>query len=113
MNDDKTVVNVRPRRPHLKPEERERAVALWMQSGRSTREVARELGISRQSLARWKQGTRASAVNAAAEPALVEVPAPVSGAGVAEVMTRGGAVRFLAPASPVWAAELIRELNRC
>jgi transposase-like protein len=94
----------------LKPEERERAVALWMESGRSAKDVGRELGVSRQSLARWK---RASAGNAAAEPALVEVAVPVSGAGVAEVMTRRGAVRFFAPASPVWAAEFIRELNRC
>jgi hypothetical protein len=44
---------------------------------------------------------------------MVEVPAPVSGAGVAEVMTRGGAVRLFAAAAPAWAAQLVRELNRC
>jgi hypothetical protein len=103
MNDDKVLVIAQPHRPHLRPAERTRALALWAQSGRSAEDVARQLGISRQSLVRWKQ----------AEPALVEVPAPVGGAGVAEVMTRGGAVRLFAPASPAWAAELIRELNRC
>jgi hypothetical protein len=44
---------------------------------------------------------------------LVEVPPPIGGLGVAEVMTRGGAVRLFAMASPQWAAQLVRELNRC
>lgn len=113
MNDDKVLVIARPQRPHLRPAERARAVALWAQSGRSAKDVARQLGISRQSLARWKQAARLTTVRAAAEPALVAVPAPAGGAGVAEVMTRGGAVRFSAAAPPAWAAESIRELNRC
>ena len=113
MNDDKALVIARPHRPHLRPAERANALALWRQSGRSAKDVARQLGVSRQSLARWKQAARLTPVSAAAEPALVEVPAPASSAGVAEVMTRGGAVRLFAPASPAWAAELIRELNRC
>ncbi len=114
MNDDKALVIAQPHRPHLRPAERERALALWAHSGRSAKDVARPLGISRQSLARWKQAARLTTASAPVEPALVEVPAPGGGgAGVAEVMTRGGAVRLLAPASPAWAAELIRELNRC
>jgi transposase-like protein len=113
MNDDKALVIAQSKRPHLRPAERARALALWAQSGRSGEDVARQLGISRQSLARWKQAARLATASASAEPALVEVPAPAGGAGVAEVMTRGGAVRLFAPASPAWAAELIRELNRC
>lgn len=113
MNDDKMLVTARPHRPHLRPEERDRALALWAQSGRSAKEVARQIGVSRQSLARWKQAARLTTVSGSAEPALVEVPAPVGSAGVAEVMTRGGAVRLLAAATPAWAAQLVRELNRC
>jgi len=45
---------------------------------------------------------------------LVEVPPPIGGGlSVAEVMTRGGAVRLFAAATPAWAGQLIRELNRC
>ncbi len=114
MNDDNALVIARPQRPHLRPDERARALALWAQSGRSAKEVARQLGISRQSLSRWKQAARLTAtVSATAQSALVEVPAPRGGTGIAEVMTRGGTVRLFAAAAPAWAAELIRELNRC
>lgn len=111
MNENNTLVIARPVRPHLRPAERARALALWAQSGRSAKDVARQLGVSRQSLVRWKQAARSTTVSAS--PQLVEVPAPLSSAGVAEVTTRGGAVRLFAAASPAWAAELIRELNRC
>ena len=88
-------------------------LALWTQGRSTAEEVARQTGVSRSSLSRWKQalGTTDRAVHTS--PALVEVPAPVNGAGVAEVMTRGGAVRLYAAAAPAWAAQLIRELNRC
>ena len=89
-------------------------LALWTQGLSTAEEVARQTGVSRSSLSRWKQalGTNEPAVQTS--PALVEVPAPaVSGAGVAEVMTRSGAVRLYAAATPAWAAQLIRELNRC
>ncbi len=88
-------------------------LALWTQGRSTAEEVARQTGVSRSSLSRWKQalGTTDPAVQTS--PALVEVPAPVNGAGVAEVMTRGGAVRLYAAAAPAWAAQLIRELNRC
>lgn len=111
MNDEKTLVSARPVRRHLRPAERAQAVALWTQSGRSAKDVARQLDVSRQSLVRWKQAARSTTVSAS--PGLVEVPAPNGSAGIAEVMTRGGAVRLFAAASPAWAAELIRELNRC
>jgi transposase-like protein len=89
MNDDKALVIARPYRPHLRPEERARALALWAQSGRSAEEVAPQIGVSRQSLARWKQAARRTTVSAPARPTLVEVPAPGSSEGVAEVMREG------------------------
>ena len=89
-------------------------MALWSESGLSAEEVAQRTGVSRSSLWRWQhqRATRSRpAVTRAA--ALVEVPPPIGGRGVAEVMTRGGPVRLFAMASPRWAAQLIRELNRC
>ncbi len=113
MNESKALVVASPRRRHLRPEERALALALWTQ-GRSTAEaVARQTGVSRSSLSRWKQALGTTNLAVQTSPALVEVPAPVNGAGVAEVMTRGGAVRLYAAAAPAWAAQLIRELNRC
>lgn len=113
MNESKALVVASPRRRHLRPEERAQVLALWTQGRSTAEEVARQTGVSRSSLSRWKQalGTTDPAVQTS--PALVEVPAPVNGAGVAEVMTRGGAVRLYAAAAPAWAAQLIRELNRC
>ena len=113
MNDDNVLVIARP---HLRPEERARVLALWTKSGLSAEEVARRTGVSRSSLGRWKRARGATPRTVTAmtpSPALVEVPAPIVSAGVAEVTTRGGAVRLFAAASPAWAAELIRELNRC
>ena len=113
MNDDKALVIAGPHRPHLRPEERARALALWAQSGRSAEEVARQIGVSRQSLTRWKQAARLTTESASTRPTLVEVPAPGGSGGVAEIMTRGGVVRLSAAAAPAWAAQLVRELNRC
>ena len=116
MNDDNVLVIARPQRPHLGPEERARVLAQWTRSGLSAEEVARRTGVSRSSLGRWKraQGATLRTVTVVTpSPALVEVPAPLGGPGLAEVMTRGGTVRLFAAASPAWAAELIRELNRC
>ena len=116
MNDDNALVISRPHRPHLGPEERARVLARWTKGGLGAEEVARQAGVSRSSLGRWKRalGATAQAVTAVTpSPALVEVPAPVSQGAVAEVMTNGGAVRLFAAAAPVWAAQLVRELNRC
>jgi transposase-like protein len=102
------------RRRHLRPPEREQVVVLWAQSGLSGKEVAERTGVSRSSLGRWKQQLSTRARPAVTPiPSLVEVPPPIGGLGAAEVMTRGGAVRLFAAASPAWAAQLIRELNRC
>jgi transposase len=46
-------VHVPPTRPPYPPEFRAEAVRLLRSSGRTPREVAEELGISRQSLANW------------------------------------------------------------
>jgi transposase-like protein len=116
MNESKALVVAGPRRRHLRPEERAQVLALWTQGRSTAEEVARQTGVSRSSLSRWKQALRSLGTTDPAvqtSPGLVEVPAPVSGAGVAEVMTRGGAVRLYAAATPAWAAQLIRELNRC
>jgi hypothetical protein len=45
----------------------------------------------------------------------VEVPreAATSSGWAAEALTRSGPVRFSLTASPAWAGQLIRELNRC
>ena len=125
MNDDKAVVITRPHRPDLGADERARVLARWTKGGLGAEEVARQAGVSRSSLGRWKRALGPTAQTVTPSPALVEVPAPVSqGAvaevpapvsqgAVAEVMTNGGAVRLFAAAAPAWAAQLVRELNRC
>ena len=113
MNDDKAVVITRPHRPHLGADERARVLARWTKGGLGAEEVARQAGVSRSSLGRWKRALGPTAQTVTPSPALVEVPAPVSQGAVAEVMTNGGAVRRFAAAAPVWAAQLVRELNRC
>ena len=114
MNDDNALVISRPHRPHLGPEERARVLARWTKGGLGAEEFARQAGVSRSSLGRWKRALGATAQTVRPSPALVEVPAPVSCHGaVAEVMTNGGAVRLFAAAAPAWAAQLVRELNRC
>ena len=87
MNESKALVEAGERRRQLRPEETMEVLAFWAQSGR---EAA-----------------------ATTTPARVEVPAPRSGEGVAEMLTRHGPVRLFAAATPEWAAALVRELNRC
>ena len=118
MNEGKALVVARSsRRRHLRPAERAQIVALWAQSGLSAEAVAQRTGVSRSSLARWKRqparSARAATPVGTTSAALGEVPPPSGGLSVAEVMTRGGAVRLFAAATPVWAAQLIRELNQC
>ena len=96
MNESKAMVVAGERRRHLRPEERAQVLALWTQGRLSADEVARQTGVSRSSLSRWKQTPRMLAAAVATSPALVEVPAPLGGASVAEVMTRGGPVRLFA-----------------
>jgi transcriptional regulator with XRE-family HTH domain len=113
MNENKALLVARTSRRHLRAPEREQILALWAQSGLSAEEVAHRTGVSRSSLARWKRARSTPSGSVTAHAALVEVPAPLGGLGVAEVKTRGGAVRLFAAATPTWAAQLIRELNRC
>lgn len=80
------------------------------------KEVSRQTGVSRQSLARWKQAARvqASGASTTGGAMMMEVPAPLaSGSWAAEVVTRHGVVRLSALAMPRWAAQLLRELNAC
>ena len=113
MSEAKALLIARTRGRHLRAQEWEQILALWAQSGLSAKEVAQRSGVSASSLARWKHLRSTDSGSAMTSRALVEVPAPVGRFSVAEVMTRGGAVRLFAAASPPWAAQLIRELNRC
>jgi transposase-like protein len=113
MEEAKTVLIARTSRRHLRAPEREQILAVWAQSGLSAKEVAQRTGVSKSSLARWKRALSSNSGSVRASTALVEVPAPVSGLSVAEVVTRGGTVRLFAEATPTWAGQLIRELNRC
>jgi len=86
------------------------------EGGLGAEEVARQAGVSRSSRGRWKRALGATAQAVAAvtpSPDLLGVPAPTSHGAVAEVMTNGGVVRLFAAAAPAWAAQLVRELNRC
>jgi len=113
MNERKSLVVVRPRRRHLRPEERAQVLALWTRGRWSAEEVARQAGVSRSSLQRWKRTLGAPVLVTPGNAPLVEVPAPTGGLGVAEVLTREGLVRLSGTAAPAWAAQLVRELNRC
>jgi predicted DNA-binding transcriptional regulator AlpA len=116
MNETKALVVARSsRRRHLRRSEREQIVALWSESGLSAEEVAQHTGVSRSSLWRWKHQCSTRSRPAVPRVAsLVEGPPPISGGlSVAEVMTPGATVRLFAAATPAWAGQLIRELNRC
>lgn len=106
----------RPRRPLSG--EREKILAEWAASGKAVTTVAAETGWSEWTLYRWRERARRGESNLAGKKkgwrgGLVAVPAPVTGAAVAELTTRSGVVRFFAPASPTWAAQFIRELSGC
>ena len=106
----------RPRRPLSG--EREKILADWAASGKPVTTVAAETGWSEWTLYRWRERARRGESNLGGKKkgergGMVAVPAPASGAAVAELTTRHGVVRCFAPASPTWAAQFIRELNRC
>jgi transposase-like protein len=116
VDENKICKRTAVRQRHLRPEERAQVLALWAESGMSGKEVARQTGVSRQSLARWKLAARVPASEAltTSGATMVEVPAsPVRGAWAAGVVTRHGAVRLSELATPRWAAQLLRELNAC
>lgn len=98
---------------HTKPHERRRVIEAWDASGLSAYRFAAQSGISVSNLRRWRRQT----YEAPRQVSLVEVPhaAPsqASSDWAAEVSSKVGPIRFAAGASPVWAASLLREVNRC
>ena len=92
-------------------ENRSQLLARWAASGLSARVFAGEAGVKAHQLYEWRRNNRR------AQPApvtFVEVPRGGAVTGwAAEVTTRSGAVQLSTTAQPAWAAQLIRELNRC
>src|ERR1019366_5436619 len=111
MNDNKALVVVRGQQ--LVPQDsRTRLLTRWAASGLSARAFALEAGVAAHQLYDWRRAGRAWAP-AAVQP-LVEVPRMSGAPGwAAEVATRSGPVQLSTAAAPVWAAQLVRELNRC
>jgi transposase-like protein len=93
MNDEKALVLVRGRQV-IRQESRSGLLARWAASGLSARAFALEAGVAAHQLYGWRRSARR------------ETPA-------AEVGTRSGPVQLSTAAAPAWAAQLIRELNRC
>jgi transposase-like protein len=102
----------RKRRPSA--EERARILADWAASGQTAGAMSAAADWSKSALYRWRTSQGELSLRKTDEPRpLVAVPAPIANSAVAEVLTRSAAVRLFATASPQWAAQLIRELNRC
>lgn len=110
MNEDKALVVVRGRQM-ISADSRGRLLARWAASGLSARAFALEAGVEMHQLYEWRRSPRR------------EPPAPVTFVEVprhgavtwwaAEVATRSGTVQLSTTAQPAWAAQLVRELNRC
>ena len=102
----------RKRRPN--DEERAKILAEWAASGRTAGAMSAAADWSKSALYRWRtrHGDPRLRKTDERQP-LVAVPAPIANSAVAEVLTRNAAVRLFSTASPPWAAQLIRELNRC
>jgi len=100
------------KRRNVRPAERAEILVAWQASGLSVVDFARERGLDKRSLYRWRGQERRTPVRRAVS--LVEVPAPkTTGPWAAEVMTTHGPVRLATGASPSWVGQLIRELRRC
>lgn len=106
------------RRPQA--EEREKILAAWAASGQGVEEVAAATGWTTWTLYRWRAEARGGAPVRRRRPVerpLVAVPLPApaaSGEWAAELLSVTGVrVRLAAGCGPAWAAQLIRELNRC
>lgn len=113
MDENKALAVVKAGRRHVRREERERILARWVETGVSGEAMAKQTGLSRATLSRWKSVARTSGPTAATRPALVEVPAPSFSLWAAEAVTSCGVVRLSAHTSPAWAAQLLRELSGC
>lgn len=110
MNDDKALMVVRGRQM-ISAGSRSRLLARWAASGLSARVFAVEAGVEMHQLYEWRRSMQREPPGPVT---FVEVPrrdAVMSWA--AEVATRSGTVQLSATAQPAWAAQLVRELNRC
>jgi len=110
MNESKTLM-VLPGRRVFAAASKMRALAAWKASGLSAREFGLGAGVAPHLLYDWRRAARRS--TAGVDVPLVEVPAPLDGFGAAEIVTQRGLVRLFPAAAPAWAAQLVRELNRC
>jgi len=80
----------------------------------TARAFASEAGVPAHRLYQWRRVARQRENETTAVVPFVEVPRELAPRGwVAEALTRSGVVRFSLTASPAWAGQLIRELNRC
>ena len=110
MNEDKAVVVVRSRQM-ISANSRSRLLARWAASGLSAKAFALEAGVEMHQLYEWRRNTRREQP---APVAFVEVPRRgAETRWAAEVATRSGIVQLSTMAQPTWAAQLVRELNRC
>jgi transposase-like protein len=110
MNEDKALVVMRGRQM-ISADSRGRLLARWAASGLSAKAFALEAGVETHQLYEWRRSTRREQ---AAPVTFVEVAR--HGAvtwWAAEVATRSGPVQLATTAQPAWAAQLVRELNRC
>jgi hypothetical protein len=96
-------------RRYTRRDERLKIVETMRQSGLSAAEFAKQRGIPVRKLYRWRNAP----LPAQTAAAFIELPAIATGSWMAEVTSKAGGVRLSGSASPVWAASLIRELNRC
>ena len=110
MNESKTLI-VLPGRQVVAAASKMRVLAAWQASGLSAREFGLGAGIAPHLLYDWRRAARRN--TAEVDVPLVEVPAPLGGLRAAEIMTQRGLVRLFPAAAPTWAAQLVRELNRC
>jgi transposase-like protein len=90
-------------------------VAAWAASGMTAPGFAPQAGVPAHRLYEWRRAARQRQNETTAVVSFVEVPreAATSSGWAAEALTRSGPVRFSLTASPAWAGQLIRELNRC
>ena len=96
--------------------DRERVLEEMEQRGKSVEEVARETGLSIWTLKRWRtDARRGKSGKVKAGVGLLSVPKPIAMEVWAAEVVLGNAmrVRLVAGCPAKWAAELIRELNRC
>lgn len=97
-------------RKNTRRRERLKIVEKWRRTGLSAAEYAEKSGINEGTLSRWGR----EAVPMRETAPFIELPAVGAGAAWgAEIESKAGAVRLSASVSPLWAAALIRELNRC